>query len=70
LGYIVVNESHCENKWISGEKSNYHALGTLRNTYNHIPWVVTTTKTSVEVNIKKKRYILIILMKLCVLFYY
>jgi len=53
LGYVVVDESYCENDWISGPKEEYYALSTLRNTYNHIPWVVTTAKASIKVNIKK-----------------
>lgn len=53
LGYIVVDESYCENQWMSGQKQNYHALGLLRCICNHIPWVVATIKTNIEVNMKR-----------------
>lgn len=53
LGYVVVDESYCENDWISGPKEEYHALTTLRNTISNIPWIITTAKASLKVNINK-----------------
>ncbi|XP_029341353.1 ATP-dependent DNA helicase Q5-like [Acyrthosiphon pisum] len=49
IGYIVVDTSYCENDWISGQTDKYYALRRLRNTYLHIPWIVTTQKASYEI---------------------
>ncbi|KAL5238969.1 hypothetical protein ACI65C_006379 [Semiaphis heraclei] len=51
LGYVVVDESYCENDWISGPKEEYHALTTLRNTISNIPWIITTAKASLKVHL-------------------
>ncbi|XP_060858504.1 ATP-dependent DNA helicase Q5-like isoform X1 [Metopolophium dirhodum] len=50
LSYIVVDETHCENQWIYGQKNNeYHTLGMLRKKYKEIPWIVVTATAGVDV---------------------
>ncbi|XP_060844816.1 ATP-dependent DNA helicase Q5-like [Rhopalosiphum padi] len=50
LSYIVVDETHCENQWIYGQKNNeYYALGKLRKECMDIPWIVVTATAGVDV---------------------
>jgi ATP-dependent DNA helicase Q5 len=53
LSYIVVDETHCENQWIYGQKNNeYYALGKLRKECRDIPWIVVTAIAGVDVDNK------------------
>lgn len=66
LSYIVVDETHCENQWIYGQKNNdYHSLGMLRKKYKEIPWIVVTATAGVDVDNK----ILIIINGTCSIFF-
>lgn len=50
LSYMVVDEAHCENKWIYGHKIEYRALGMLKKAYKTIPWIVLTDTAGVDVD--------------------
>ncbi|XP_022173123.1 ATP-dependent DNA helicase Q5-like isoform X2 [Myzus persicae] len=50
LSYIVIDESHCENEWIYGQKNyDYQPLGMLRRMYKEIPWIVATAAAGLDV---------------------
>jgi len=53
IGFIVFDESNCEDAWKLGEENQSQALSMLRNAYKHIPWIISTTKSNTEVNIKR-----------------
>lgn len=53
LSYIVIDESHCENEWIYGQKNyDYQPLGMLRRMYKEIPWIVATAAAGLDVDNK------------------
>ncbi|XP_025198080.1 ATP-dependent DNA helicase Q5-like [Melanaphis sacchari] len=50
LSYIIVDEAHCENQWIYGQKNTeYHPLGRLKKDCKDIPWIVATATAGVDV---------------------
>lgn len=53
LAYIVVDEVHNEDQWLYGQKEDYKSLRNIKKMYPNIPWVIVTSETGAEVNIKK-----------------